>query len=77
MGFSTFSPPASSREVEEQLRHHPYPKALERGEVTVGMTKEDLERYDVTPEGFAYATNMAWMVADAAAIPILQAAAST
>jgi hypothetical protein len=110
------------REVDEQLRHHPYPEALERGEVTVaalrvfpgtqyhvatsdlrsmammvqrfghtsargflngilqgefaaleglrvlagrlGMTREDLERYDVTPEGFAYATNMAWMAAN-------------
>lgn len=110
------------REVDEQLRHHPYPEALERGEVTVealrafpgtqyhvatsdlramammvqrfghtsardflhgilqgefaaleglrvlagrlGMTREELERYDVTPEGFAYATNMAWMAAN-------------
>jgi hypothetical protein len=110
------------REVDEQLRHHPYPEALERGEVTVealrafpgtqyhvatsdlrsmammvqrfghtpargflngilqgefaaleglrvlagrlGMTQEDLERYEVTPEGFAYATNMAWMAAN-------------
>ncbi|WPB75198.1 hypothetical protein KYC5002_40155 [Archangium violaceum] len=110
------------REVDEQLRHHPYPEALERGEVPVaalrafpgtqyhvatsdlrsmammvqrfghtpaggflngilqgefaalgglrtlagrlGMTREDLERYEVTPEGFAYATNMAWMAAN-------------
>lgn len=110
------------REVDEQLRHHPYPDALERGEVTVealrafpgtqyhvatsdlrsmammvqrfghtpargflndllqgelaaleglrvlafrlGMTQEELERYEVTPEGFAYATNMAWMAAN-------------
>ncbi|HYO73056.1 MAG TPA: hypothetical protein VEU33_44040 [Archangium sp.] len=110
------------REVDEQLRHHPYPEALERGEVTVaalrafpgtqyhvatsdlramammvqrfgytpardflngilqgefaaleglrvlagrlGMTRDDLEQYEVTPEGFAYATNMAWMAAN-------------
>ncbi|MFY0569091.1 hypothetical protein ACN28E_35435 [Archangium lansingense] len=113
------------RDVDEQLRHHPYPAALERGEVPVealrafpgtqyhvatsdlrsmammvqrfghtpargflngllqgefaaldglrvlarrlGMTQEELERYDVTPEGFAYATNMAWMAANVSA----------
>ncbi|QRK12281.1 hypothetical protein JQX13_20995 [Archangium violaceum] len=113
------------REVDEQLRHHPYPDALERGVVSVealrafpgtqfhvatsdlrsmammvqrfghtpaggflngilqgefaaleglrvlarklGMTQEDLERYEVTPEGFAYATNMAWMAANVSA----------
>lgn len=113
---------AALREVDEQLRHHSYPEALERGEVPVaalrafpgtqyhvatsdlrsmammvqrfghtpgggflngllqgefaaleglrvlagrlGMTREDLERYEVTPEGFAYATNMAWMAAN-------------
>ncbi|OJT23717.1 hypothetical protein BO221_17190 [Archangium sp. Cb G35] len=113
---------AALREVDEQLRRHPYPEALERGEVPVaalrafpgtqyhvatsdlrsmammvqrfghtpaggflngllqgefaaleglrvlagklGMTREDLERYEVTPEGFAYATNMAWMAAN-------------
>jgi hypothetical protein len=113
------------RAVDEQLRHHPYPEALERGEVSVralrafpgtqyhvatsdlrsmgmmvqrfghtpargflngilqgeiaalkglrvmarklGMTQEELERYEVTPEGFAYATNMAWMAANVSA----------
>ncbi|MCY1076699.1 hypothetical protein [Archangium lansingense] len=113
------------RDVDEQLRHHPYPAALERGEVSVkalrafpgtqyhvatsdlrsmammvqrfghtsargflngllqgefaaldglrvlarrlGMTQEELERYEVTPEGFAYATNMAWMAANVSA----------
>jgi hypothetical protein len=116
---------AALREVDEQLRHHPYPEALERGEVTMaalrafpgtqyhvatsdlrsmammvqrfghtpacgflngllqgelaaleglrvlasglGMTQEELERYEVTPESFAYATNMAWMAANVSA----------
>lgn len=113
------------REVDEQLRNHPYPAALEQGEVAVealrafpgtqyhvvtsdlralamtvqrfghtpargflngvlqgefsaleslrvmahklGMGPEELERYEPTPEGFAYATHMAWMAASVSA----------
>lgn len=117
------------REVDEQIRSHPFPEALARGEVPVealrafpghqyhvaqsdlrslammvqryghtqagpllnrllqgelsalddlrtmakrlGMGPEELEWYDPTPEGFAYAANMAWMAANASAAEFL------
>ncbi|WP_437323617.1 hypothetical protein [Sorangium sp. So ce381] len=116
------------RSIDDQLRAHPYPDAIERGEVTalglrafpghqhhvvlsdlrsmammlqrfgdtpwrdfwsgvlqgelvapdgiaamgwkLGMTKDDLERYEVTAEGFAYAVQMAWAAANASAAEI-------
>ncbi|WP_437670417.1 hypothetical protein [Sorangium sp. So ce131] len=36
----------------------------------LGMTADDLDRYEVTPEGFAYATQMAWAAANASAAEI-------
>lgn len=116
------------RSIDDALRAHPYPQAIERGEIPVeglrafpghqhhvalsdlrsmammlqrfadtpwrdfwsgvlqgelaapggiaamgqklGMTSDDLDRYEVTPEGFAYATQMAWAAANASAAEI-------
>ncbi|WP_437964648.1 hypothetical protein WMF04_33835 [Sorangium sp. So ce260] len=116
------------RNIDEQLRAHPYPDAIERGEVTLeglkafpghqhhvvvsdlrsmammlqrfadtpwrdfwsgvlqgelaapagiaamgqklGMTRDDLDRYEVTAEGFAYAAQMAWAASNASAAEI-------
>ncbi|AUX34938.1 MULTISPECIES: hypothetical protein [Sorangium] len=116
------------RDIDDRLRAHPYPGAIERGEITLeglkafpghqhhvvlsdmrsmammlqrfadtpfrdfwsgvlqgelaapagvaamgqklGMTRDDLDRYEVTAEGFAYATQMAWAAANASAAEI-------
>ncbi|XXX73346.1 hypothetical protein WMF30_37475 [Sorangium sp. So ce134] len=116
------------RNIDDQLRDHPYPGAIARGEVTLeglkafpghqhhvalsdlrsmammlqrfadtpfrdfwsgvlqgelaapagiaamgqklGMTRDDLDRYEVTAEGFVYATQMAWAAANASAAEI-------
>ncbi len=36
----------------------------------LGMTRDDLDRYEVAAEGFAYATQMAWAAANASAAEI-------
>lgn len=116
------------RHIDDQLRVHPYPDAIRRGDVTLeglkafpghqhhvvlsdlrsmammlqrfadtpwrdfwsgvlqgelaapagiaamgrklGMSQDDLDRYEVTAEGFAYATQMAWAAANASAAEI-------